>query len=330
MSVDQIQWDHFVHQQQPDTFLHSWAWGEFQRDPIARLTVFDQGQLAGVALGILVNAKRGRFVLCPHGPITLPERPDLLAQLLDQLIQWGREQKADFIRVAPILLDEPRFGTMFALREFQRAPMHVHPELSWILDITPDAATLLAKMRKTTRYSIRKAEKAGVQVRLSTTLADLNIFYTLYQATVTRQKFQPFSWDYLQREFELLTKHQMLQIGIAEEAGKPVSGAMIVLTPHEAFYHQGASVTDAKSVASYLLQWRLIEHAKQAGCKKYNFWGISPADKPNHPWAGLSLFKQGFGGQAYQYLPTQDKPLTWKYHLTHYIETRRAKRRGYA
>lgn len=328
--MEQINWDKFINEQQPDTFLQSWAWGEFQQDPIKRCTVYEQDQLVGVALVILTKAKRGTFVLCPHGPITVPERPDLLGQLLDQIIQYSQEQRADFIRIAPILPDEPRFGTTFALRQFQRAPIHVHPELNWILDITQPEDQLLVNMRKTTRYSIRKAEKEGITVRISANPSDLSIFYELYQATVARQDFQPFSLGYLEREFKIFSKHHMVKIGIAEEQGKPVSGAMIVTTPYEAFYHQGASVTGPKSVASYLLQWRLIQLAKATGCKKYNFWGISPDNKPNHPWAGLSLFKKGFGGAAHQYVPTQDKPLTWKYRLNHFIESWRARRRGYA
>jgi lipid II:glycine glycyltransferase (peptidoglycan interpeptide bridge formation enzyme) len=322
-------WDQFILQQQPDTFLQSWAWGEFQTHPIRRLGAYEDGQLVGVALLILTKAKRGTFVLCPHGPVIVPERLDVIRALLEEAINIGKEIKASFVRVAPITLDLPRYGTPLAGLEFFRAPIHVHPELSWILDLSPDETTLLANMRKTTRYSIKKAEKDGVQVRISTDSADLKIFYDLYLATVSRQKFQPFSWNYLQREFELFSKHNMLKIGIAEEAGKPVSGAMIVFTPYEAFYHQGASITGSKSVASYLLQWRLIQMAKQAGCRKYNFWGISPEEKPNHPWAGLSLFKKGFGGSAHQYTPTADRALSWKYKINYWIEKQRAKKRGY-
>lgn len=327
--TDQSTWDTFIQQQQPDTFLQTWVWGEFQQHAIERVGAYEDGTLVGVALFIITPAKRGKFVLCPHGPIVIPERLDIIRLLLEELINVGKRVKADFVRVAPILPDLPRYGTPLAGLEFFRAPIHVHPELSWILDLTAPEETLMANMRKTTRYSIRKAEKDGVQVRISTDLADLKIFYELYKETVSRQKFQPFSWNYLQREYELFSKHNMLKIGIAEENGKPVSGAMIVVTPYEAFYHQGASITGSKSVASYLLQWRLIQMAKQSGCVKYNFWGISPDDKPKHPWAGLSLFKKGFGGKAYQYVPTADRKLTWKYRLNYWIETRRAKKRGY-
>lgn len=327
--TNHLVWDQFILAQQPDTFLHSWAWGEFQTHPIRRIGAYDNDQLVGVALLILTKAKRGTFVLCPHGPVVAPERLDVIRVLLEAAIDVGKEIKAAFVRVAPITPDLPRYGTPLAGLEFFRAPIHVHPELSWILDLTPSEDVLLANMRKTTRYSIRKAEKEGVQVRISTDAADLKVFYDLYLATVSRQKFQPFSWQYLQREFELFSKYQMLKIGIAEENGKPVSGAMIVTTPYEAFYHQGASTTGSKSVASYLLQWRMIQMAKQVGCKKYNFWGISPDEKPNHPWAGLSLFKKGFGGETHQYVPTADRALSWKYNINYWIEKRRAKKRGY-
>ncbi len=327
---DRSAWEQFIQQQQPDTFLHSWAWGEFQTHPIERIAAYEDGQIVGLALLIITKAKRGTFLLCPHGPVILPERLDAIRALLAYMVEAGKKAKADWVRIAPILPDEPRYGTPLAAYNFVRAPIHVHPELSWILDLAPDEATLLANMRKTTRYSIKKAEKEGVTVRISTDPADLKIFYDLYLVTVSRQKFQPFSWEYLQREFELFSKYSMLKIGIAEENGKPVSGAMIVTTPYEAFYHQGASVTGSKSVASYLLQWRMIQMAKQSGCKKYNFWGISPDEKPNHPWAGLSLFKKGFGGKAYQYVPTADAALTWKYKVNTWIERRRAKKRGYA
>ena len=72
----------------------------------------------------------------------------------------------------------------------------------------------------------------------------------------------------------------------------------------------------------------MIQEAKKRGCTLYNFWGVSPDNKPKHPWAGLSLFKKGFGGFEETYLHAQDKPLTKKYWLNYIIETvRRLKRR---
>ena len=63
-----------------------------------------------------------------------------------------------------------------------------------------------------------------------------------------------------------------------------------------------------------MLQWEIIKEAKRRGCKLYDFWGyIDPKASPKHPWAGPTLFKMGFGGRAYEYVKTQDLPLSKKY-----------------
>jgi len=69
--------------------------------------------------------------------------------------------------------------------------------------------------------------------------------------------------------------------------------------------------------AAYLLQWEAIREVKSRGCKLYNFWGISD-ERRNHPWAGLTLFKKGFGGFSKEYLLAQDLPLRPFYWLSFY------------
>ena len=86
---------------------------------------------------------------------------------------------------------------------------------------------------------------------------------------------------------------------------------------------------------SYLIQWEAIKEAAKRGCKKYNFWGIAPdiheksdIKKSKHPWAGLSLFKMGFGGERKDYVKTQDMPCSFLYAITYIIEKIRKKKRG--
>lgn len=329
--TDKAAWQSLYQQLAPDSFLQSYEWGEFQSDTIFRLGAFDeQNKLIAAALVIKIRARRGTYLLCPHGPLIQPNEQTVLADLLDAIIDLAKRERVDFIRIAPLLPDAPDYRPQFSLREFKQAPIHVHPELSWILDLEPDEAKLLADMRKTTRYCIRKAEKDGVVVRASTSPSDLELFWQLYKDTADRQQFTPFSKSYLVRELAVFGVQDMVRIFLAEYKSQPIAAAMIIYTPHEAFYHQGASASLANKLnAAYLLQWEAIKLAKQRGCRKYNFWGISPVNQPNHPWAGLSLFKQGFGGAPYPYVPTQDKPLRWKYHINYWIERRRARQRGY-
>jgi len=126
--------------------------------------------------------------------------------------------------------------------------------------------------------------------------------------------------------------------GIKEEI---VSAAIIIFWQGIAFYHQGASSPKYPKIpVSYLLQWEAIKEAKKRGCNVYNFWGIAPLEnkKPyrnpfgilrgKHPWAGLTLFKTGFGGYKKEYVRTQDLPLSSKYWLNYFVEIVRRTKRG--
>jgi lipid II:glycine glycyltransferase (peptidoglycan interpeptide bridge formation enzyme) len=184
-------------------------------------------------------------------------------------------------------------------------------------------------MRKTTRYSIKKAEKDGVTISRSSLGTDIEQLYTVYAITAQRQHFAAFSKRYLQHELEAFEPAAKVQMFFAHYQNDIVATAMIIFSNGSAFYHHGASSQHhQKLTASYLLQWEAIKFARQHGCALYNFWGIAPVNKPKHPWAGLTLFKQGFGGFSEAYVPAYDLPLTSKYWFNFVIEYFRRIKRG--
>ena len=61
----------------------------------------------------------------------------------------------------------------------------------------------------------------------------------------------------------------------------------------------------------------------------YDFWGYAdPKRNPRHPYAGPTLFKMGFGGELFEYVKSQDYPLSGKYYLTYLFEKLRRIKRG--
>lgn len=334
---DQTLWDTFLYQCPVDTFLHTWEWGEFNTkinnrpgETIFRVGVYEENTLVGVILLLKIVAKRGSYIFCPHGPIVINDTPELLKAIIEYCIGLAKKEKVDFLRFSPLLADTVEHRAAFSQAGFRDAPIHAHPELAWILDITPTSDELLSQMRKTSRHAIRKASKDGVIVRESTSMADLKKFHDLYTETVERQNFTPFSMEYLEEELNTFLKTDRMRIFVAEYNGEPVASSMVVFTPYSAFYHQGASSRKhSKLTAAHLLQWTAIMAAQKRGCQRYNFWGIVDDSKPNHPWKGLSLFKKGFGGYSQAYVHAQDKPLTFKYWLNFAVETLRRRKRGY-
>jgi lipid II:glycine glycyltransferase (peptidoglycan interpeptide bridge formation enzyme) len=354
MEIKEIQnkdeWENFLLQIAEKTFLQSWNWGEFNRamgSKTWRLGAYNNGRLIGVALVLKISARRGTFLFVPHGPVltenlSVKDKKEILELILTELNGVAIEEKASFIRISPIFLRRPASGypeneNIFIDFRFKQAPIHMHPEVTWELDITLPEEELLMNMRKTTRYLIRQAEKnPDVEIIKSNNIEDLKLFWPVYQKTAKRHRFVVFSEKYLETEFNSFSSDKEIIIFLGKYKEQVVSAAIFVLWQDMCFYHHSGSLSKFNKIpVSYLLQWRAIQEAKNRGCKTYNFWGIAPDIKNEsdaatswHPWAGLSLFKMGFGGYRKEYVKTQDFIISQKYWINYIIESIRKFNRG--
>jgi len=325
------EWEAFLRNCYPKTFLQSWNWGEFcisMNQKIWRLGIYDN-ELIGICQVVKVKAKRGTFLLVEHGPIVKSgDKLEIMSSLLPYLKKVAYQEQAAFIRICPIWLKSDE--NIFKDLGFRKSPIHVHPEIGWVLDIDKPEEDLLSEMRKTTRYLIRQAQKnPDVKIIKRNDIDSLKTFFDLYVATGKRHDFAIFSLKFIENEFKAFAQDNQMMTLIGEYQRKPISSAIIVYWQDFGFYHQGASLVH-KIPVSYLLQWEAIKEAKSRGAKYYSFWGIAPDDKPKHPWRGLTLFKQGFGGRKEEYIPAQDFVLKSKYWITFLIETIRKIKRGFA
>ena len=312
------------------SFLQSYQYGQMQADignePLYMLVVNENEEIVCSYLAIYFKAKRGRYFFVPYAVLDR----DRMALVLDFLKAISRTMKADFIRMSPLLDDDSRSKRLFTENGFRDAPVHMmHPELLWLLDLSADEKKLLVDMRKNTRYAIKQAEKMQVNIISGCSEDLLQKFYEIHLETSRRQHFVPYPLNYLKAELAKFGICDELKIYLAEYEGKIISGAVIVMYGNEAVYHHGASLSEFNKIpGSYLIQWEAIKEAKKRGMSKYNFWGVVE-NAPKHPWAGLSFFKQGFGGVGRPLLHCQDLPLTWKYWSNDTVETVRRIKRGY-
>ena len=309
-------------------------------------------------------------IIAKHLTTNINHLKNILSQFLKFLKEIARKENFSFIRIAPILEDKEEYQKIFADLGFKTAPIYMHAETTWELPLLSSSVMLnssqhlkeipkqayplnrrvrddnnlilnnkrfktddelLSQMRKTTRYLIKKAARDGVIIEKKTDPKALKVFYKLYQETAKREKFTPFSFDFIKKEFEAFTNSKNAAIFLAKIASsnsnqfQPVStsfnylaASIIIFTKNAAFYHQGASL-HTKIPATYLLQWEAIKEAKSRGCQFYNFWGIYDEKRPQRTpksWQGLTLFKMGFFGQIRRFLPTQDYIISKKYYLT--------------
>ena len=326
------QWEKFVLTFREKSFLQSWSWGQLNLslgNKIFRRGIFEDGILKGVFLLVKIKARRGTFIFCPHGPL-LTDFKELFPVFLKDCLELAKREHASFLRVSPYLDDSPSNRAVFKTSNFIQAPLHIHAENLWILDISPEENKLLKDMRKGTRYAIRQSLNQGLRARIGYERRDLNVFYQLYQKTAKRQKFTPFSYDFLKHEVDAFKKENQVYIFSVFKAEQPLASAVIIFYSDTAYYHQGASLHSKGLFPAYFLQWRIIQFARQRKIRFYNFWGVVPKEKKNHPWQGLSFFKRGFGGFEKNLIPTQDLVLDRARYLFDYlIEYFRKKKRRY-
>lgn len=325
------EWENFVLSQSPNIFLQSWNWGEFHHalgHKTFRIGLFHNKKIMGVALLIKEEAMRGTYLACPGGPLLVDWKRENLKQIIDEMIKIGRQEKAVFLRIRPSILDNQENRKLFQSVGFHSAPMHMHAETTWQLNLAPSRDELLANMRKTTRYSIRRAARDRVKIIQSKKIKDIEILYQLQMEAVKRHQFVPFSKEFMEKQFQTFVQDDQTRLFLAEYKRQILSAAMIIFYGDMAVYHYaGTSSKFPKIFSSYLLQWEAIKEAKKRGCKIYNFWGIAPTEDPRHRFAGVTIFKKGFGGERIDYLHAQDYSLSPLYRATYLFETVRRKTR---
>ncbi len=334
------EWESFLLQSAEKTFLQSWNWGDFNLamgQKIWRLSAYDGGKLLALALVLKISAKRGTFLFIPHGPVitddlNVKDKKEILELILVRLGDIAKEEKASFIRISPILYRTGENENIFIDLGFRESPMHASAyEATWKLDIYLPEDELLKNMRKTTRYLIKKiSEDKDIVIEKSSDLKDIGIYQKLSREVSKKQKFIPFSDEFVKKEFEIFAKDNEAVFLFGKYKGEIAAGAVIIFWSGIAFYHQAASLGKfAKLSIPYLLQWEAIKEAKKRGCSVYDFWGFTDPERfPRHPWSGPTLFKMGFGGYKKEYVKTQDFIISNKYWINYIIEKLRKIKRG--
>lgn len=304
------EWEAFMDAHPEANFLQSWYWGEFHKthgNAIYRTGFYKNKKLVGVMLSVVENAKRGRYLTVPGGPIIDWSDTSLQQYFVDEIKRIAKVEKCIFIRVRPQLEYNEFSQTLFKKLGFISAPMHLHAELTSQLDITKSEEELMAQMRKATRYEIRKAISLGIKISTTDDPAAIKKFYDLEIMTSKRQGFVPFSYNFLFDQFQEFARAGKVLLYSAEFENKLLAQAFIIFYGQEAAYHYGASTDEGRKYpGAYIIQWEAIKEAKIRGMSRYNFWGVAPEDQKNHRFSGLSLFKRGFGGTDFEYLHAQD------------------------
>src|SRR5579883_299151 len=309
--ADREQWDHFVSQAQTGHLMQSYQWGELmKRDghPIVRLGVLEDGQLIAAALALVFTMPYvGKpWLYVSRGPIVDDPTSPALPLLIDALHQIARRKGAAMLKVEPNV-EEGTPGWREALRRlgFQPNPIPTHVRRSWLLDIRPPEAKLLAGMKRSWRYNIKVAERGGIQTRLASSPEDMEAFYRLYQQTSQRDDFTILPLKHYTDILELFGDDARLFL--AEYQGEPLVGHLLIRYGTCCWDMFGATSEAHRNLKpGYLLHWKTFLWAKEQGCTLYDFRGIPEILEPGEEMWNVYEYKRGFGGFSRLSLATHD------------------------
>ena len=176
----------------------------------------------------------------PGGPVVDWSNPADVDGMRAGLLQCARTHGMHVVKIEPELPDLPAHRRQLVRLGFRPSRQTVQPRSTIKVDLAGSDADLLGRMKSKWRYNIRRAQRAGTQVRVGGA-ADHERFHALMQATGRRQGFAPRSPAYFEAALELLPDH--LELLLADVQGETVAAVGPCLCGGSAWYLWGASST---------------------------------------------------------------------------------------
>jgi lipid II:glycine glycyltransferase (peptidoglycan interpeptide bridge formation enzyme) len=294
-------------------FSQSFEWEEIlsrEGKGVERLTVVDGEEPVAMALVEYHKLPFGwRYAFCPKGPVVKISNFQFpISNLYELLAEYLKERKCIFFRFEPGS-DVQIQNSKFKIQKIA----DVNPRATMILSLRKTPDELLAGMHQKTRYNINLSQKKDLRV---SDQKNADLFMELMQATGRRDKF---------RLHETRHYHEIIFSPLAHQltvfAGpRAVATALFVGFGETFTYLFGASDYESRALmAPYLIQWEGIKMGQRFGYANYDFFGVAPEIRqqttdnrqqtesekgydydPKHQYAGVTRFKQGFGGEYHE------------------------------
>jgi lipid II:glycine glycyltransferase (peptidoglycan interpeptide bridge formation enzyme) len=206
----------------------------------------------------------------------------------------------------------PKILTNFG---FVKSFEEIQPEFRQIVNISGSEEQILAQMKPKGRYNIKVAQKNGVAVEKAQNIDD---FYEIFKETAERDGFQVRPKKYFEDLYKILHGANLVEVFVTRYNGKAIAAGIFTFFDEMSSYLYGASSNEDRQVmAPYLMHLEAIREAKERGCNFYDLLAVSPwgeeADKKLvDKYAGITRFKEQFGGLKIQTIGSWDlahKPL---------------------
>lgn len=297
--VDCSQWDDQLQQLGGGPF-HCSAWANYRAAPTGTTPLFfswrsEGNDPAALALGfetVPPKLSRLRFLRFDSPPVGFAPLPHLMPSLR----QWLNDER-NIVACS--------FGS-FDARDYWPIgrPVNVRREL---LAATGTDDELVGRMRKGARYSIKRAERAGVRCSVDSGVSAAK-FVTLYRETLHRlstTKNLPvprLNVAALVQQVEGLVDGGAGALFVARLSSEPIAACLFTSFGERPYYLlNGASDAARDTGATAAVLYLALRHFSEKGCSAVNLGGVPEgAVATGHEEHGLYAFKAGLGASDHQ------------------------------
>ncbi len=286
--------------------MQAWQWGEARvitGNEVVRIGEFDKEDTLTDVYQFTLHP----IPMTPWKIAYLPRSVFPSPAVLKYLREYAPKYNIIFVKIEPYVRRKG-FEMRKTSLDLRESPHGLFPEWTQMLELGKTEDELLSQMKSKTRYNVRLAEKKGVIVRENSTEAGFREFADLYFETCRRQQYYGHSLHYHKTIWEYLHDGNIAHILTAYYEGKPLASFELFFF-HDTMYYTygGTSVEHRNVMAANLLMWEAIRLGKKRGAKIFDMWGsLPPGYESNHPWAGFTRFKEGYGTEFVHFIGSFD------------------------
>jgi CelD/BcsL family acetyltransferase involved in cellulose biosynthesis len=295
VSVRDPRWLAFLTTRPDATVFHHPAWSTVLEEAYGYRTQVlvetnEAGEIvAGMPLAEVQGAFLDRRLVClpfsDHCP-PIASTPAQLARLTRNLMAWRQTTGVRSVTIHGALSVVP--GIQLATR----AVRYVLP--------LGESRDILEDMSGSTRGAIRKAERDGVQARISQSPADLRVFYQLHTQTRRRLGLPVQPRRFIEALWTRVVVAGLGFVVVASKAGQPIAAALFLAWNRNLIYKFGASDERYWELRpNNLAIWTAIEWGCQHGYRVMDFGRTELSNR------GLRDFKRRWG--------STEEPLVYAY-----------------
>jgi hypothetical protein len=173
------------------------------------------------------------------------------------------------------------------------------------VDLTPSEEMIWARLAGSARQNVRKAHRNGVIVRDVTSVDGVRIFHEMH-CRLRKRKYRLLaqSLDFFEKLYEVFAPGNNIIVLLAEVAGRPVAGILLLVWGDTLYYKFNASSENGLG-ANDILAWEAVRLGRERRLLRLDF------GRSDHSQPGLIRYKRKYASEEREIVTLRHEPHNW-------------------